>query len=95
MGTNDKEPRSVMSRGKGDSQVVHGARSIKHHRWTSGSRGTWPAGMKLEDFLEPNTDVDPTPAIKRQRTKRASKERILKSQNSHNPRSSVADPAKS
>lgn len=95
MGTNDKEPRSVMSRGKGDSQVVHGARSIKHHRWTSGSRGTWPAGAKLENFLDPNTDVDLVPATKRRKTKRASKERVPKSQNSRNPISSAADQAKS
>lgn len=95
MGTNDKEPRSVMSRGKGDGQVVHGARSIKHHRWTSGSRGTWPAGAKLENFLDSNTDVDLIPATKRRKTKRASKERIPKSQNSHKPISSATDQAKS
>ena len=100
MGTNDKEPRSVMSRGKGDSQVVHGARSIKHHhRWTSGHRGTWPAGANLEDFLDPSSadrDRDLAPAIKRRKTKRASKERIPRSQNGHNPSPpSLADPVKS
>lgn len=76
MGTNDKEPRSVMSRGKGDSQVVHGARLIKHHRWTSGSRGTWPVDAKLEDFVDPDTER--TPATKRRKTKRASKERVVR-----------------
>ena len=81
MGTNDKEPRSVMSRGKGDGQVVHGARSIKHHhRWTSGHRGTWPAGTTLEDFCEPGDERELVPAIKRRKTKRASKERIPRSQ---------------
>lgn len=85
MGTNDKEPRSVMSRGKGDSQVVHGARLIKHHRWTSGSRGTWPADAKLEDFLDPDADTEMTPAAKRRKTKRASKERVVKTQPSRNP----------
>ena len=95
MGTNDKEPRSVMSRGKGDSQVVHGARSIKHHRWTSGHRGTWPADMKLEDFIEPSDERDMTPAYKRRKTKRAAKERIPRPQNSQNPSSSLADPVKS
>lgn len=83
MGTNDKDPRSVMSRGKGDSQVVHGARLIKHHRWTSGSRGTWPADAKLEDFLEPDTELDPT--AKRRKTKRASKERVGRTQKIQNP----------
>ena len=95
MGTNDKEPRSVMSRGKGDSQVVHGARSIKHHRWTSGHRGTWPAGTNLEDFLEPSAEHALVPANKRRKTKRASKERIPRAQNSHNTSPSLADPVKS
>ena len=99
MGTSDKEPRSVMSRGKGDSQVVHGARSIKHHRWTSGHRGTWPAGATMEDFLEPSADHDLVPLVpanKRRKTKRASKERIARSQNNHNPSSpSLANTVKS
>ena len=82
MGTNDKEPRSVMSRGKGDNQVVHGARLIKHHRWTSG-RGTWPAGAKLENFLD--DDPEFTPSSKRRKTKRPSKERIPRLQNIQNP----------
>ena len=95
MGTNDKEPRSVMSRGKGDSQVVHGARSIKHHRWTSGHRGTWPAGTNLEDFLDPSAQHGSTQANKRRKTKRASKERIPRSQNGQKPSPSLADPVKS
>ena len=72
-----------MSRGKGDNQVVHGARLIKHHRWTSGSRGTWPTDAKLEDFLDP--DAEMTPAAKRRKTKRASKERVVRAQPSRNP----------
>ena len=95
MGTNDKEPRSVMSRGKGDSQVVHGARSIKHHRWTSGHRGTWPAGTNLEDFLEPGAEHGLVQANKRRKTKRVSKERIPRSQNSYDPSPSLADLVKS
>ena len=91
MGTNDKEPRSVMSRGKGDSQVVHGARSIKHHRWTSGHRGTWAAGSKLDDFLAPSGEHDLVQANKRRKTKRASKERIPRAQNGQNPASSAAN----
>ena len=94
MGTNDKEPRSVMSRGKGDSQVVHGARLIKHNRWTSGSRGTWPPGAKLESFLDPDPDPDWTPSTKRRKTKRASKERIARSHNGQNTPSTFAEPAK-
>ena len=95
MGTNDKEPRSVMSRGKGNSQVVHGARSIKHHRWTSGHRGTWPAGTKLDDFLEPSGDHELVSANKRRKTKRASKERVPRSQNGQNPSPSLANLVKS
>ena len=79
MGTNDKQPRSVMSRGKGDNQVVHGARLIKHHRWTSGSRGTWPADAKIENLTE--ADPEFVQASKRRKTKRPSKERIAKSHN--------------
>ena len=94
MGTNDREPRSVMSRGKGDGQVVHGARCIKHHRWSSGHRGTWPAGAKLEHFIDPSDDHELISATKRRKTKRASKERIPKSQNSLNPASSLAESAK-
>ena len=92
MGTNDKEPRSVMSRGKGDSQVVHGARVIKHHRWRSGSRGTWPADAKLENLLD--TEPEWTPAAKRRKTKRASKERVAKTPTGFNPPSSIAKVAK-
>ena len=96
MGTNDKEPRSVMSRGKGDGQVVHGARSIKHHhRWTSGHRGTWPADAKLEDYLESGTERELVSAVKRRKTKRVSKERIPRSQTGQKPSPALADPVKS
>lgn len=88
MGTSDKEPRSVMSRGKGEGQIVHGARLIKHHRWASGSHGTWPADAKLESFLGPEPDM--TPAAKRRKTKRAAKERVTRTQAGCNPRLSVA-----
>ena len=91
MGTNDKEPRSVMSRGKGDNQVVHGARVIRHHRWTSGSRGTWPADANLETFLP---EVELGQAAKRRKAKHASKERIVRTQTSHKPPSSMAQGAK-
>ena len=92
MGTNDKEPRSVMSRGKGDSQVVHGARVIKHHRWSSGSRGTWPADAKLENFLD--GDPESSPAAKRRKTKRASKDRVAKTPTGYKSPSSMAQAAK-
>ncbi len=88
MGTNDKDPRSVMSRGKGDNQVVHGARLIKHHRWTSGSRGTWPADAKWEDYMDVDPELDPAP--KRRRTKRPSKERIVRAQTTQNPKGQVS-----
>ena len=70
MSTNDREPRSVMSRGKGDSHVVHGARMIKHRRWSSPHRGTWP--VNPDEHRDP--DPSPPPPSKRQRTKRVIKE---------------------
>lgn len=63
-----------MSRGNGDAKVVHGARVIKHRRWTSAHRGTWPAG---EDRSH-DSDHDDPPVAKRQKTKRPSKERVVK-----------------
>lgn len=66
MSTNEKEPRSVMSRGKGDGQVVNGARMIKYRRFLSPHRGTWP--VNPDD--DANSDPDPPPPSKRQKTKR-------------------------
>lgn len=43
-----------MSRGKGEAQVVHGARMVKHRRWSSPHRGTWPANPA--DSREPEPD---------------------------------------
>ncbi|MCJ1455048.1 hypothetical protein MMC28_005402, partial [Mycoblastus sanguinarius] len=61
-----------MSRNKGDSQVVNGGRVVKHRRWTSAHRGTWPANPD-----EPiDAESEPHPAAKRQKTKRAQKEKI-------------------
>jgi len=65
MATNDKDPRSVMSRGKGDGHVVNGARSVKHHRWASVSshRDIWPGN--------PNEAMDlAKSAARRQKKKR-------------------------
>lgn len=65
MATNDKSPRSVMSRGKGDGLVVNGGRIVKHHRWTSMAthRETWPEN--------PDEAVNPAkPAARRQKKKR-------------------------
>ena len=74
MGTDDRDPRSVMSRGKGDGQVVHGARMIKHRRWTSPHRATWPAGPG-----DPHeSGIDAQPAMKRQKRPRAVKEKSAK-----------------
>ena len=70
MSTNDKEPRSVMSRGKGDGHVVHGARMVKHRRWSSPHRGTWPVNPDEHR----DSDPSPPPPSKRQRTKRVIKE---------------------
>ena len=47
MATSDKDPRSVMSRGKGDGRVATGARVVKHRRWTSmaSHREKWPENL--------------------------------------------------
>ena len=71
MSTNDKEPRSVMSRGKGDGQVVNGARMVKYRRFPSPHRGTWPVNPDNDT----NSDPEPPPPSKRQKTKR---ERFIK-----------------
>ena len=71
MSTNDKEPRSVMSRGKGDGHVVNGARTVKFHRYTTPHRGTWPVNPDENR----DSDPDPPPPSKRQKTKR---ERVIK-----------------
>lgn len=65
----EKEPRSVMSRNKGHGAVVTGGRSIKHRRWPTAHKDTWPANPDGE--LGPVTQ--PHQANKRQRTKRVPK----------------------
>lgn len=75
-----------MSRGKGDGHVVHGARMVKHHRWTSSHRGTWPANPEDSRESEPDTQ----PVSKRQKRQRVVKEKGEKpgtdaSHLSHNP----------
>lgn len=75
MATDDKAPRSVMSRGKGDGHVVHGARMVKHRRWTSPHRGTWPAAAHDESR---ESELDAQPASKRQKRPRVLKEKSAK-----------------
>ena len=74
MATDDREPRSVMSRGKGDGQVIHGARMVKHRRWTSPHRATWPA---VPDEAR-ESELDVPPASKRQKRPRVVKEKSAK-----------------
>ncbi|KAL6719487.1 hypothetical protein ACLMJK_003727 [Lecanora helva] len=69
MATDDKEPRSVMSRGKGNGHIVHGARMVKHRRWTSTHRGTWPAASP-GDSAGPEPDASSTSKRKRPRVVR-------------------------
>lgn len=64
-----------MSRGKGDGQVVNGARMIKYRRFLSPHRGTWP--VNPDD--DANSDPDPPPPSKRQKTKR---ERVVRGRKS-------------
>lgn len=63
-----------MSRGKGDGHVVHGARMVKHRRWSSPHRGTWPANPADSRESEP----DRQPSSKRQRRPRTVKEKVEK-----------------
>ncbi|KAL9637411.1 MAG: hypothetical protein Q9164_002197 [Protoblastenia rupestris] len=74
MATDDKEPRSVMSRNKGDSQVVSGARRVKHRQFPSVHRGTWPANH--DESLGSNYDNRPT--AKSTKTKRIVKDKAAK-----------------
>lgn len=79
MAGEDKEPRSVMSRNKGYNQVVTGGRSVRHHRWT---RGTWPANPDEKH----DTDSEPLPEAKRQKTKRVSRRIVDRmSSSTHQP----------
>lgn len=73
MATNDRDPRSVMSRGKGDGHVVNGGRMVKHHRWTSmaNHRETWPEN--------PDEAIVPArPAARRQRKTRTLVQKLEK-----------------
>ena len=88
MATNDKEPRSVMSRGKGNGQVIHGARMVKHRRWTSPQRGTWP--VKPDERHD--SDRDPSPPTKRQKTKRVLKDTKEKARHPFSPKEWTTNP---
>ena len=58
MSSSEHKPKSLMSRNKGDSQVISGGRSIKHHRGNpSRHHSTWVAN--------PVDELDPAPAAKR------------------------------
>ena len=78
MATNDKEPRSVMSRNRGDNQVVSGARRVKHRQFPAVHRDTWPANP--DESLGPSLDAQAAP--KSTRTKRIPKEKSAKQKKS-------------
>ena len=73
MAADDKEPRSVMSRNKGHSNVVTGGRSVRHRRWPTAHKGTWPTNP--DDALDPDGESH---IAKRQKTKRVAKEKVSK-----------------
>jgi hypothetical protein len=85
MATDDREPRSVMSRGKGDGRVVDGGRMVKHRRWSSPHRGTWPANPA--DSHE--GELDRQHSFKRQKRPRTVKQKVEKPAKSH----VIPDPA--
>ena len=63
MATDDKDPRSTMSRNKETGKVATGGRRIKHHHFPSIHRDTWPTSRYSKD-----ADQSPkTPSIKRKR----------------------------
>jgi len=74
MASEDKEPRSVMSRNKGDSQVVSGARFVKHHRYSSMHKSTWPTNP--DESLDAGSDTQH--AAKAAKPKRTPKEKAPK-----------------
>ncbi len=68
MSSDDKKPKSLMSRGKGDYKIVTGGRSIKHHRVSNWSgHSYWPANPV--EALDPGSSPE-QPAAKRQKVKR-------------------------
>ena len=69
MASDDKEPRSTMSRSKGHGQVVTGGRSIKYRRWPTSHKETWPVNPESEA----KTENEPSPANKRRKTLRVPK----------------------
>ena len=87
MASDDREPRSVMSRNpKGHNHVVTGGRSVRHRRWPSTHKSTWP--MNPVEALD--TDGDPHHVSKRQKTKR-----VVKDKSTKHPKSKSAAPAPS
>ena len=75
MADDDKEPRSVMSRNsKGHNNVVTGGRSVRHRRWPTAHKGTWPTNP--DNALDPEGESQHV--SKRQKTKRVPKERTNK-----------------
>ena len=77
MATDDKDPRSVMSRNQGDSQVVSGARRLKHRSFIPVHRETWPANP--DEALSPKSESQPS--AKSTKTKRIPKEKAVKQKN--------------
>lgn len=66
MSSSEHKPKSLMSRNKGDSQVITGGRSIKHHRGNpSRNHSTW--------VVNPVDELDPAPAAKRVKKNRIPK----------------------
>ena len=58
MSSSDHKPKSLMSRNRGDGQVITGGRSLKHHRGNpSLHHSTWVAN--------PVDELDAAPAAKR------------------------------
>lgn len=77
MGSNDREPQSVMSRNKGDGKVVTGGRKIKHRQFPTVRRDTWP-NTADEDVDVLGDGLTPPRSTKKLRTAKAKANKIGK-----------------
>lgn len=85
MSDEDKDPRSTMSRSKGDGKVMSGGRKIKyHHSFPSVHRDTWPTNP--DDFLDPPATKPTTQSTKK---KRVPKDRSAKSKKDRQQSTSI------
>ena len=84
MSGDDVEPRSTMSRSKGDGKVMTGARKIKFRHFPSIHRETWPTGRS--DSLDPPAAM---PSAQSTKKKRVLKDKSVKSKKDRQQSTSI------